>query len=546
MAYRKLRWTHLLALLLIGVALQAQASTASLSERIRQHLNSARYPLKIADEPLKARKLVDQFYAARGYAPAWSDAEGLNQTATDLYGALSHAQDDGLDPQVYHTQKIAALIEQAKVPPQSDTERAAWADLELLLSDAFFHYGTHLLSGRIAPESIYSDWISYPRQRDLIGLLENTLSTRDMAGALHSLWPAHPEYERLRDALARMRAGASTHTWPVVSDGPKLEPGAKTARVTALQKRLESAGYAAVRAETTTYDATLVEAVKRFQAQHGLEPDGVVGKGTIAALNVSLAQRIRQIEMNMERWRWLPDDFGKRHILVNVADFQMHVVDHDQIPLTMRVVAGRPSRPTPVFSKQITYLVLNPFWEVPPKIARTDIVDHVLEEPDYLEKNGIQVFEGWDEASTIDPTTLNWEEIKATGQFPFRLRQDPGSQNALGQVKFMLPNMFNVYLHDTPSKRLFNKTMRAFSSGCVRLQKPLELLHYIMKDNAKWPASRIQQVIDSGQEKIVSLPAPLPVHIVYMTAWADPDGIVQFRQDIYKRDAKLAGALYRW
>jgi murein L,D-transpeptidase YcbB/YkuD len=306
-------------------------------------------------------------------------------------------------------------------------------------------------------------------------------------------------------------------------------------------------GELAVTDESDLFDEALEEAVRRFQASHGLESDGAVGRGTLAALNVTAAQRVRQIEVNLERWRWLPQKLGDRYVLVNIAAFHLYVVEGGSSILDMRVVVGRPVRRTPVFSDRMTYLVFNPYWEIPELIAVQDIVPQVRRDLSYLAQMGIKVYQGWGaKAREIDPATINWATewaVPGPKKFPYRLRQEPGPSNALGRIKFMLPNDHDVYLHDTPARNLFRKEARTFSSGCIRIEKPLELAEYLLQNTPLAAREALEAALASDHNRIVSLPSPLPVHLLYWTSWVDTEGVTHFRQDIYGRDEPLRLAL---
>ena len=289
------------------------------------------------------------------------------------------------------------------------------------------------------------------------------------------------------------------------------------------------------------YDDAPVEAVVRFQRRHGLDDDGVVGPKTREALNVSAARRARLVELNLERWRWLPQELGSRYLLINIPEFKLYVSESGEDILTMRVIVGRVVRRTPVFSDTMRYLVFSPSWDVPPTILRQDKLPAIRENPAYAVEQNMRVFQltngTWKE---VDPLTVDWSS--ATSR-TIRLRQRPGPSNALGLVKFMFPNPFNIYLHDTPSRELFARSQRDFSSGCIRVERPAELVEYLLRDDPAWTPQAIRAAMASGQERSVNLPRPLPVHIQYWTAWVGRDGAVQFRRDIYDRDAKLDAAL---
>jgi murein L,D-transpeptidase YcbB/YkuD len=245
----------------------------------------------------------------------------------------------------------------------------------------------------------------------------------------------------------------------------------------------------------------------------------------------------------MERWRWLPLDLGARHILVNMANFELDLVEGESVVMVMRVIVGKGYRRTPVFSDKITYLVLNPFWHVPPGIAIKDKLPLIKKDPDYLSKQHMRLLQGWGaETKEIDPKTIDWSTVSAKN-FHFRLRQDPGPMNALGRVKFMFPNRFNVYLHDTPSKDLFEKTTRTFSSGCIRIEKPIELVEYLLRDDPRWTHENIVAALEKTEEITIQLRSPVPIHLLYWTAFVENDGLVHFRDDIYGRDRRLDQAL---
>jgi len=280
-----------------------------------------------------------------------------------------------------------------------------------------------------------------------------------------------------------------------------------------------------------------------FQQHHGLEPNGVIDTPTIDALNVSVDQRIGQIIINMERWRWLPQDLGRRYITVNIANYQLNVVEGEHIAMSQRVMVGKDFRQTTIFSDIISYLVLNPSWEVPNTIAIEDILPKIKKDPLYLTKQGMRLFRGWGVSEDeVNRSSVDWSLVTEEN-FRYRIRQDPGPRNALGLIKFMFPNKFNVYLHDTPSRSLFKKTVRSLSSGCIRTENALSLAVYVLSTDPQWKRADIMAAVKTGQELTVRLTEPIPVHLLYWTAWADEDGSIQFRNDIYGRDKLLYEAL---
>ncbi len=498
-------------------------------------------------ETLCGQAVLSRFYEQRGFAPAWAGPECRFELARDLVATLREAPLEGLRLNAYHLGTIETLL------PAVDEERAAGrpvdpellADLDLLLTDAFLIYGSHLLSGRVDPETVHTRWIVRSREQDLADVLGAALKKKQVSGALKGLLPGHPGYAALRQALLKHRAIAGQGGWPSVPGGAVLHEEDRDPRVAALRARLAVSGDLGDHSATDPeiVDEALVGAVQRFQYRHGLIVDGVVGPATLAALNVPAEGRVRQIELNMERWRWLPEDLGTRYILVNTAAFSLEVIDRGERVLAMRVVAGRTARRTPLLSGDMSYLVLNPYWHIPHKLAVRDILPEVKKDPGYLARQGIRVFESWDESAPEVPLEgIDWSRV--TGQnLAFKFRQDAGPRNALGRVKFMFPNKFAVYLHDTPSRYMFARNRRDFSSGCIRVEKPIDLAALALEGDPKWTREAILSAIEEGTNRTVWLPEAIPVHVLYWTAWVDRDGRVCFRRDVYGRDPPLARAL---
>lgn len=536
--------------LLVPQRSPAQSITNRVSEHIRTRIEAASTnegALMVADQPIYARDALARFYEQRGFQPAWSTDRGPTARGDSLLAAVEQADRHGLHPGDYHIRALRAMRAEARTHPPAGVEERArqWADLELLFTDAFLLYGSHLWAGRVDPETIDPGWKVNPQDTDLVQRLDRAVTSGVVKEALDPLAPPQPEYTVLKAALSRYRRIQQKGGWPAVPNGPTLHSGDEGARVEALRERLRATGdWAAVgAAHPARFDSTLDAAVRHFQARNGLDADGVVGSATLAALNVPVEERVNQLRINMERWRWLPRDLGRRHIIVNIAGFDLRVVEEGADVLRMRVVAGRPYRQTPVFSDQITYLVFNPYWHVPHSIAVNDKLPLIKKNPGYLTQQNMKVFKGWGaDAQPIDPKTIDWTKVTASN-FPYRLRQDPGPNNALGRVKFMLPNKYSVYLHDTPSRELFAQSERPFSSGCIRLEKPMELAEYLLADQPEWTPQHIRQVLGEKGERTVRLQQPIPVHLLYWTAWVEDEGTIHFRRDIYNRDAHLLHAL---
>jgi murein L,D-transpeptidase YcbB/YkuD len=491
--------------------------------------------------------VIPAFYERRGFRPVWVGADGPLPHALDVERAISGADAEGLEPGAYHLRAIRERMEQTRAMGESGrpVDPAALTDLELLITDGFLVYGSHLLGGRVDPERIDSEWHVKRREVDMPQVLEDAIGG-SVEAALMGLLPPQRGYTDLKSALRSYRAIRDRGGWPAVGGTAKLERGSGGEEVAALRERLAATGDIEPRAgaEAGPFDEEVERAVIEFQRRQGLATDGVVGPATRAALNVPVEERIEQIEMNMERHRWLPKDLGRRHILVNIADFRLSVVEDGKSVESMRVVVGRRYRMTPVFSAIMTYLVLNPYWEVPPTIAKEDVLPSVRKDVSYLAEKNMRVFDGWGaDAVEVDPTTVDWSRV-SPGDLSYRFRQDPGPENSLGRIKFMFPNKYQIYLHDTPAKDLFARPERAFSSGCIRVEKPLDLADYLLQGAETWSRERLEAALSDPRERTITLPDPIPVHLLYWTAFVDEDGKVNFRNDIYHRDKPLMVALH--
>jgi L,D-transpeptidase YcbB len=520
------------------------------SELLRSELaaGTAQSRMNVGTEELSVLSLLRRFYSGRAYQLAWSREGALLPQAETLLALLREAEQDGLRAADYHLAHIE--VRRIEIRRDQEEERLPQSqplvELDLLLTDAFLLYGSHLATGRSDPQLQDLTRLSPRNDVDLVQLLQTALATNQIASALHGLQPPYVGYFSLRQALSRYRSLAATGGWPPISSGPPLQQGDQSPRVSMVRRRLAVTGEllpGSPPGQEEVFDAGMTQAAKLFQTRHGIEADGVIGPGTLAALNVSVAACIRQIEVNLERWRWLPHDLDQRTLLVNLANFSLEVVENGKPLLPMRIVVGKRSWGTPVFSARVTALILNPSWTVPRSIAVKEVLPAIRKDPQYLRKNSLKVLQGWGpQTREIDPHTIPWATLSAA-RFPYRFWQEPGPTNPLGQVKFILPNEFDVYLHDTPSRSLFTKTVRAFSHGCVRVEKPLELAEYVLRDDPQWSGEALRAAIAQGRERLVPLPQPLPIYLLYWTAWVDQDGVLQFRPDIYGRDLRLDEAL---
>ena len=503
----------------------------------------SRIEAELTRAPGPAVAALQRFYAERGFRPLWWGSEEAAARAADLQAALAAADREGLDPAFYRIGHLARLA-RARDP-------AGRVEFEFDMSMALLRYVRDLRIGRVDPGYLGNDLPPSDRARPPLAILRDAAGADNLTVWLAAQAPRGPRYLRLKRLLAGLREVAARGGWTRVPTARVLKPGMVHPDVAVLRRRLtESGDLPAEAGEGTVFDATLEAAVRRFQARHGLEVDGIVGRRTLAALNTPVEVRIRQVILNLERRRWLPADLGQRYILVNIAGFALEMVEREATPFventvfTTEVVVGTPYHQTPVFSRPMTHIVLNPYWNVPPSIAVREILPKLREDPGYLERERFEVLAGWEaDAPVVDPATIDWKRVPARG-FPYRFRQRPGPDNALGRLKFMLPNRYHVYLHDTPARELFRRARRAFSHGCVRLRDPRGLAVRLLAP-AGWDRERLDRAIDSGERRVIRLPAPLPVHITYFTAWVEKDGTPHFRDDIYGRDARLAALLFR-
>ena len=494
---------------------------------------------------LRLWDLTKQFYQKRGGTTAWIDEGKPTKRMDELIGVLQGVDRDGLDPALYSASALSArrvdagrgvITTKGFDPDEAPT-------LDVWLTYLYLQYASDISNGIAGLSHADPQWRLRDKKLDPLERLATAIDDDKVAASLDELMPKHPQYLGLKKALATYREIAAKGGWPALPQ-MKLKPGEDNPAVPLLAKRLAITGdySGSIDERATTYGPELQEAVKRFQRRHGLEPDAVVGTAAVAQMNVPVEDRIRQIALNLERWRWMPNTLGDRFILVNIPEYRLEVWEKDRVPLSMRVVVGRKDTPTPIFADDMTHLVFAPYWNVPPDIAKNETVPSALRDAAFLDRTNMEVLDR--SGNPVDPSSIDPENL---GQY--RFRQRPGASNSLGLVKFMFPNQFNVYLHDTPADSLFARATRSLSHGCVRLEQPEQLAQYVLADQPDWTPERIRAAMRSGQEKTVKLTAALPVYLGYWTARVSADGLLQFRDDLYKIDARqmtlLAEALER-
>jgi murein L,D-transpeptidase YcbB/YkuD len=533
---KRFTWLFSLLLLVTPPALAGPLEDA-LSAQLRLAASDA-----ATEEGTRTITVLEGFYRSRQMAPLWVTEAGARAPAKELSQLLSAADQDALDPDDYGTAAIDALL--------GATRPDFLADLEVRLSLGLMDFAADLGQGRITPHISDPKLFVFREDIDKAEVIAAAAQTDDLAAFVHGYRPQTPRYDRLKTALAHYRALAADGGWEPIPEGPTLKPEMTNERVALLRARLKLWGdladaddRALTGGDPGLYDEAMVDAVKRMQYRLGLDTDGAIGPKTLAAINLPVEVRIEQMILNLERRRWMPDDLGERYVFVNLADFELKVVDREKTIWDTRVVVGKPYHKTPVFSHKMSYLELNPYWNVPPSIARQELLGKIQKDPNYLRDNNFTLFSDWSsKASVVDPASVNWGRM-TRASFPYKIRQGSGDGNALGRVKFMFPNRFNVYLHDTPSKSLFSRAERSFSHGCIRVQDPLTFAEIVLAGTEGWSRAQIDSTVETSKRTVVSLAEPLPVHISYLTAWVNKDGSVNFRKDIYGRDAQLAEAL---
>jgi murein L,D-transpeptidase YcbB/YkuD len=513
--------------LLLSVGCGGKADKAA-REALSQRL-AGKPPGDLGPRAALLWKSAGRFYEKRGYTYAWLDGAAPNGRAEALQKAVRDAVADGLDPEDYDFKALDPLevhsrswipLKKGSVPP------AQRAEAEVRFTASFLKLASELLVGRVDPARVDPHWFGQYRLVAPERMLERAAETGRVQATLNGLVPHHAQYDSLRQAMVRYRDVAARGGWPTgFTTGPLEAQAAK------LRQRLSAEGDlpGAAAPATSGADASLRAALRRFEQRHGLPEDGQLDAAVVRELNVPVAGRVRDLELNLERWRWLPESLGEKHILVNIPSYWLVGVEKGRNAISMRVVTGKIENPTPIFSDTMSTVVFSPYWNVPPSIARKEILPALMRDSSYLYRNDMEVVRG---SSVVSPSSIDWEGSGYT------VRQRPGPRNALGQVKFVFPNNFDVYLHDTPADQLFASTTRSFSHGCVRVEKPFELAQWVLAGQSEWTPERIQAAMQAGREQHVALKTPIPVYLVYATAWVEADGRVQFREDVYGHDAK--------
>ncbi len=534
----------------VANATDAPDISAQLSQALAIHLKYTPDELRAAESPIPLKspipliasqdRCLATIYHATGDKPLWVNENGPTARAATAFSYLRAADTEGLVPADYKAEEIANLWSSRNIPDL--------ALLDTLLTYNLLLYAHDVSYGQLESYATNPNILQDTGRQDFDPLItaQTIFAATDLAEYLASLPPGHQHYKSLKIALKTYRELAAAGAWKTIDSGKTLRPGENDPRVPAIRIRLHLSGDLETIADSDShYDKALEKAMMRFQRRYGLEADGVIGPQTIAAMNIPAKHLVGQIMVNMTRWRWQAHDLGEKYVLVNVAGYNLKAVEHDTIVLDLPVIVGQLENQTPIFSDRIQYLDFNPYWNITQSIASKEELPHLQKNSRYLVDRKVRLFSSWDpDAVEIDSTRVNWKSISSAQMSRYKLRQDPGPLNALGQVKFVFPNRYAIYMHDTPKRDLFSQSKRNFSHGCIRVSDPLALAAFALEgEKAGWTIDKLKGAIDTGRRKVVQLTVPLSVHLTYQTTWVDKDGTIHFNRDVYGRDTELSLAL---
>jgi L,D-transpeptidase YcbB len=524
--------------LLVAALLAQQPPQPVAKESLRSRIEQLRDApaLLIRGVKLRRSQAVVHFFENRGFDPAWP----LPAAGDSIRKAITEAELDGLRPGDYHLAEIDTLL----AARRSSSQVAPDDDLQIILTDAVAVLIDDLRYGKVKPVTLDKRWNVNSRAGapPLEELVATVASARSPGEAIETLKPSHFIYLGLKDALGQLRTVAAAGGWPSIPAGPALKPAMSDRRVAAIRKRLAVTGELTdgQSRETDLYDDALVAAVKRFQEHHRLKADGAIGPATVQAMNVTADARVSEVRVNMERARWVINGLHDSFVLVNLPAFKVYLIRNRVNVWESRTQIGREARQTPTFRADMRYLVFNPDWTVPPTILAQDVLAGMRKGENPVARKRLTILDR--QNHVVDPASIDWASA-TPGNFPYTLRQPSGADNALGRVKFIFPNEHSIFLHDTPSRELFGPDQRTFSSGCIRVEDPLELAALLLDKQDRWSRERIDAVIADGRTETVLLKDPLPVLIVYWTVSVGASGELRFARDVYRRDAALLQAL---
>jgi len=497
---------------------------------------------------------LDKLYKELYYAPIWVKSDGLSPFGRSLLDLIEN--DETVTPPVKFFDEagnVRRSIEE--LVSRKGGEFSDKVKLELAMSKLFLHYARYRIYGGISwgpferklekLTKIYKikvGWEKYAPPYTPAKVLGEALNTGDLAGAFENADPKRFQYDKLKNYLVKYIRIAENGGWPKLPGFGTLKPGRKNAKVVPLIRRhLQLTGDLEGCTEpmdSPVYDKCMAKAVKKFQLRHGLKGSGIIGRSTRAALNTTVTQAIQKIRLNLDRIKWLNRKEEPERIELNIPSFRLNFFAGDKLVTTIRVITGKPNHPTPSFHNRMKYIVVNPWWKIPESIVRHEMLSKLIQDPYHYEAQGKELHESWDENSPrIDPGTVDWAKyLDKSKKIPYCFMQVPSRHNALGKIKFLFPNGYQVYIHDTPSKSLFFRNIRAFSHGCMRIQKPRELLESLALFNSNIDVDAVMKQLEGTDKKTILLNHSVPIDITYLTAFVDPYGYLNFRKDIYRYD----------
>lgn len=505
------------------------------------------------------KNFLRQMYTKLFFVPVWVNENSLSSFSHELFEIIKSDETLGHHTKLYRD--AIALEEKANEIYASSSTIAQKVDLEFKIAQLYEGYANYNLYGSInwgafkarlsnlKGSDVHAGWVTYKPKESPVSLVENAVINGSLEEEFENAEPKEYHYKQLKEALIRYLKIQESGGWSPVPLKGTLSLGQSYSAVPMLRERLRATGdyQSCGTREGTVYDKCLKEAVIRFQARNGLEAKGILGPSTTKALNVSVQQRIEMIRLNLDRIKWLNERNEKRHIMINIPAFTFYLEEDGRLRLQMGVITGKPTNPTPVFSNRVRQIVLNPYWNVPESIIQKEMIPKLLRNSNAMAREHIEIRNGWGENDAkIDPSTVDWRQYRYSKTVPFRFAQRPGADNALGKVKFLFPNEFSVYMHDTPTKHLFARSVRAFSHGCIRLSKPIDLLKTFSTFNSTVDFDKSQQILKGKSRTFLNLNNTVPIDVVYLTAWVDYDGQLQFRDDIYGYDKMQLSSFRNW